>query len=65
MDDLPQARGKPCPICGKQAVARFRPFCSARCRLVDLGRWLDGSYRVPAAETDDAPADDDEGGDAP
>ena len=60
MDDLPRRSAKPCPICGKPAEARFRPFCSARCRLVDLGRWLDGSYRVPAAETDD----DERAGDA-
>ncbi|HZK91598.1 MAG TPA: DNA gyrase inhibitor YacG [Stellaceae bacterium] len=42
-----------CPICGKPAAARdHRPFCSARCRNIDLGRWLKGSYRV---ETEDGP----------
>jgi endogenous inhibitor of DNA gyrase (YacG/DUF329 family) len=25
----------------------WRPFCSERCRLLDLGRWIDGDYRVP------------------
>jgi uncharacterized protein len=68
MDDLPPARGaKPCPICGKPAVARFRPFCSARCRFVDLGRWLDGTYHVPAVqnEDDERAEDADENGDAP
>jgi uncharacterized protein len=60
MDDLPPPGGpKPCPICGKAAAARFRPFCSARCRLIDLGRWLDGAYRVPAAHEEDGA---DEGG---
>lgn len=35
----------------------FRPFCSDRCRLLDLGAWLDGRYRVePTAE---AKVDDD------
>jgi hypothetical protein len=34
-------------------VMRFRPFCSARCRDIDLGNWLDGSYAVPAVEVDD------------
>lgn len=34
-------------------VMRFRPFCSARCRDLDLGRWLDGAYAVPAVEVDD------------
>ncbi len=28
----------------------FRPFCSERCRLLDLGRWLDEEYRIPAQE---------------
>ena len=41
-----------CPICGKPAaVAAVRPFCSARCRDVDLHRWFSGTYAVPAAET--------------
>jgi len=38
---------KPCPICGKPAVQRFKPFCSARCADIDLGRWLKGSYVIP------------------
>jgi len=44
-----------CPVCGRQAIARYRPFCSRRCADVDLGRWLTGSYAVP-----DHPALDDE-----
>ena len=40
---------RPCPICGRTPEdARFRPFCSARCRQVDLGRWLAGDYAIPA-----------------
>ncbi len=39
-----------CPICGKEADAKYRPFCSRRCADVDLGRWLKGSYAIPAAE---------------
>ncbi len=31
----------------------YRPFCSARCADVDLGRWLDGRYRIPAEEPPD------------
>lgn len=42
-----------CPICGKETVDRFRPFCSKRCADIDLGRWLNGAYSVPA----DAPED--------
>jgi endogenous inhibitor of DNA gyrase (YacG/DUF329 family) len=39
-----------CPICGKQiewAESEFRPFCSEKCKLIDLGEWIDGSYSVP------------------
>ena len=40
-----------CPICerelGPDADAKLRPFCSSRCRLVDLDRWLSGDYRIP------------------
>ena len=36
-----------CPICDRPTDKRFRPFCSARCADVDLGRWLKGAYRVP------------------
>jgi uncharacterized protein len=44
----PPARpARRCPVCGKPADARFRPFCSARCRQVDLGRWLAGDYAIP------------------
>jgi uncharacterized protein len=39
-----------CPLCGKPRAPRFRPFCSARCRDVDLGRWFAASYAVPAVE---------------
>ncbi len=47
-----------CPICGKPAARDFRPFCSRRCVDVDLARWLNGAYAIPA--TDD---NDDEDGD--
>jgi endogenous inhibitor of DNA gyrase (YacG/DUF329 family) len=42
---------RPCPICGKPAsqerTNRERPFCSERCRMIDLSKWLDGDYAVP------------------
>lgn len=44
---------KTCPICGKPADAIHKPFCSRRCRLVDLNRWMTGAYAVPAVEEDD------------
>ena len=39
-----------CPTCKKKFsyyTSEFRPFCSERCRLIDLGQWLDESYTVP------------------
>lgn len=40
-----------CIICEKPVASRdenpSHPFCSERCRLVDLGRWLGGQYRIP------------------
>lgn len=59
----------PCPICARPVVAREnRPFCSARCRQVDLGRWLSGAYAIPGEPITDDPRrgaaedEDDEGG---
>lgn len=46
-----------CPHCGKkntwQTSNPFKPFCSERCKLIDLGQWADEKYRVP---TKDAPS---------
>jgi endogenous inhibitor of DNA gyrase (YacG/DUF329 family) len=42
-----------CPICSRTFVAAALgdlpsfPFCSERCRLIDLGRWVDGQYAIP------------------
>jgi len=41
-----------CPICGKPTVHEFRPFCSKRCKDVDLHRWLGGRYAIPVVEED-------------
>ena len=50
MDDVPSAgQARPCPICGKPAIQKFRPFCSERCSRVDLGRWRGDGYRIPTA----------------
>ena len=47
-----------CPIChkhaGKRADNAFFPFCSVRCKTIDLGKWLNEEYRVPV----DASADE-------
>lgn len=41
-----------CPICARDADAKYTPFCSRRCADVDLAKWLNGSYAIPAAVTD-------------
>ncbi len=52
----------PCPTCGKPAVFgpqnKWRPFCSERCKLIDLGDWANERYRVPDEQRpgEDAPA---------
>ena len=51
----PTRRRRGCPTCGAAAVDKYRPFCSARCADIDLGRWLKEGYRIA---TDEEPADD-------
>jgi endogenous inhibitor of DNA gyrase (YacG/DUF329 family) len=45
-----------CPRCGKKvefsATNKWRPFCSERCRVIDLGRWAAEDYRVPVKDED-------------
>jgi len=40
-----------CPVCGKPADDKYRPFCAKRCADIDLGRWLKENYRVPTDES--------------
>jgi uncharacterized protein len=48
-----------CPECGRPVHEESKPFCSERCRLVDLNRWRTGSYAIPAEDADvDPPAND-------
>ncbi|MGH7295239.1 MAG: DNA gyrase inhibitor YacG [Polyangiaceae bacterium] len=46
-----------CPICDRPAPARTQnaafPFCSPRCKQVELGKWLNEEYRVPLADSSD------------
>jgi uncharacterized protein len=49
-----------CPICKKPVEAPTDPkaknpypFCSERCQLIDLGRWLGGKYQIPVTQSDD------------
>lgn len=39
-----------CPECGKPSARRTYPFCSARCKDVDLHRWLSGAYAIPVRD---------------
>lgn len=43
-----------CPQCGEAVIweqsSKFRPFCSERCKLRDLGQWATDAYRVPEEE---------------
>ena len=50
-----------CPICGKPTEQQFRPFCSRRCKDVDLHRWMSGVYSVPVVEQDDIEDEPDRG----
>lgn len=49
----------PCPHCGEPAQLDadnpYRPFCSRRCKLIDLGDWLDESNRIPEHGEETAP----------
>ena len=55
-------KGGKCPMCAKPTAPGFRPFCSKRCADLDLGKWLNEDYRIPAEEAaaldDDAFEDD-------
>ena len=63
MSDKQDSGTRPaCPICGKPVDTGFRPFCSRRCKDVDLSRWFGESYRIPVVDddlTDTGPAEDD------
>jgi endogenous inhibitor of DNA gyrase (YacG/DUF329 family) len=53
-----------CPICGHSAADRAQnrafPFCSPRCKQIDLGKWLDEEYRVPVADEQETDPDQQE-----
>jgi endogenous inhibitor of DNA gyrase (YacG/DUF329 family) len=52
-----------CPTCGKPVAwvdtEKFRPFCSERCKLIDLGAWAAESYAIPG----ESPLDEEDGND--
>ncbi|MDR1162211.1 MAG: DNA gyrase inhibitor YacG [Candidatus Accumulibacter sp.] len=55
MQTLKTGRVVRCPQCGGESLwspdNRFRPFCSERCKLIDLGAWASDSYRIPDQES--------------
>jgi uncharacterized protein len=60
--DRPKGKGgrrarKGCPICGRPPSADTLPFCSPRCRDVDLNRWLSGHYVIPGSDKDEEDAE--------
>lgn len=60
---MSKPRRVPCPTCGEPALYGpqnpYRPFCSERCKLIDLGQWAAESYRVPdTARPHDLPEED-------
>lgn len=52
----PLRKTRPCPECNRASVREHYPFCSDRCRSLDLARWLNGSYAIPVAD-DESKAD--------
>jgi endogenous inhibitor of DNA gyrase (YacG/DUF329 family) len=56
---MAKARFVSCPRCGAKVAwlheNRYRPFCSERCKLFDLGDWATEKYRVPVEENKDTP----------
>jgi endogenous inhibitor of DNA gyrase (YacG/DUF329 family) len=50
-----------CPGCGKKSLwegNRWRPFCSERCKMSDLGAWVTGGYTIPGDPEEDTGHDD-------
>ena len=68
MSSIPpkSARTVACPACGKATLFApanpWRPFCSDRCRLRDLGGWASEEYRIPTKPDDEQGVDPESGG---
>jgi endogenous inhibitor of DNA gyrase (YacG/DUF329 family) len=52
----PLRKARPCPECSRPSTRESYPFCSERCRNLDLSRWLSGSYAIPVTD-DESKAD--------
>jgi uncharacterized protein len=56
----PMTSADVCVYCRRHPVApEWRPFCSERCKLLDLANWAKGTYRIPAERVDPPEADPD------
>ncbi len=62
--EFKEARKVHCPQCHTamrwSTDNPYRPFCSERCKLIDLGQWATGAYRIPQEEKDAGESDDKE-----
>jgi uncharacterized protein len=60
----PRGKAGCCPQCGTPVEPgpgnAWRPFCSERCKLADLGHWFAGRYAIPADDDSELPADADQ-----
>jgi endogenous inhibitor of DNA gyrase (YacG/DUF329 family) len=57
-ENKPQKKNVKCPQCGRLSVYspdnKFRPFCSERCKIIDLGQWADEAFKIPVEKTPDS-----------
>ncbi len=56
MDETTPPRTTQCVYCRQKTATssdQFWPFCSERCKLMDLGRWATGDYSIPCQNLDD------------
>jgi endogenous inhibitor of DNA gyrase (YacG/DUF329 family) len=58
---VPSVKKVACPACGTLAAYgpenRWRPFCSERCKTIDLGDWASERYRVATEEPEELPSE--------
>jgi endogenous inhibitor of DNA gyrase (YacG/DUF329 family) len=57
----PLRKARPCPECGRPSTRESYPFCSERCRNLDLSRWLTGAYAIPVVSN----GNEEDDGDSP
>jgi uncharacterized protein len=53
---VPLRPNRPCPECRRESSREFWPFCSRRCKEVDMNRWLSGAYVIPARDDEEEDA---------